>query len=387
MVCYLEKPKNHGLQHTDQKETDGQQLPPEYFVFHVFTLTYFLEYTKLFLRFNTGRFCMIALRYALSLSRSGGCFGIPQGSAFTQRAIYTIFRRIYTEVNAPLGRSLQGRTSLNPSRSFSSGIHPSPNNRIPFPDYETLKDFIIEHPLLGKEFQKKRLIVDIATMCANRFSLRLMSDDNIAKMITQIYTDLSNGKDGLTGEEIQKHHLTNNMRVTLDKNLPLILKDCAKKYAITSYKIGTPHAAPIPDAFKLNTRMFHSWIGSASKSGLCTLAKTPPHFPDAETIKRFVANHEKLATPQFEKFKEYIATLCAHRFANRSMNTRGIVVAAERIAYDVANGKDGASGEEVQKLELSLDASQTLKRVLLAILQECSEKYGVDPDMHRVSGS
>ncbi len=172
---------------------------------------------------------MIALRNALS--RSAGLFNVPQGSAFTQRAIYTIFRRIYTEVNAPLGKSLLGRTSINFSRSLSSGMRPLQYKGPPFPDGETMKEFISEHPQLNTpEFQKNRLNNAIATLCADRLALRTVSDDLIPSYVSKIYNNLLNGRDSVTGEEIQQYHLTNNMCVTLDKILPAILKECARKH-------------------------------------------------------------------------------------------------------------------------------------------------------------
>lgn len=173
---------------------------------------------------------MIALQRALA--RSGGFFGIPFDTVLKKRAIYSVFRRINDKIHEPIGNSLLGRISFSPSRSFSSDICPLFYKNTPFPDGETMKEWISEHALLNTpEFQKNRLNIAIATLCADRFALRTMRDEKIREIVTTICTDLLSGKDEFTGESIQQFPLTNTMCTTLDKNLPLILQECIKKHA------------------------------------------------------------------------------------------------------------------------------------------------------------
>jgi len=173
---------------------------------------------------------MFALRNALS--RSIGIFAPPQGSAISQRAVYIVFRRIYTDIfNPRLGSPLQGRISLVNFRPFTSDIGPLFDKALRFPDGETIRDFVSEHSqLTTAQFQKQRLNIAIATLCADRFAGRKMRDSGITMAVSQIISALSAGKDSATGEEIQQFNLTNSMCVTLYALLPEILKECARKH-------------------------------------------------------------------------------------------------------------------------------------------------------------
>lgn len=100
------------------------------------------------------------------------------------------------------------------------------------------------------------------------------------------------------------------------------------------------------------------------------------HFPNEETMVRFLCNHNLLKMPFYQEkgITEAVAQIAAERFADSDKVEMGIKLGTQLIIYDLQNGEDGFTGKKLTKIDLPEVFWRQLSMGLEKALLDCAKE-------------